>query len=99
MASQEHDRVKGASISTPPEKQLYVICDNYATHKHPKVRRWLAPTRASRTFTPTSASWLKRCVRASAACQSFAAEKSWRIDSQPEKDLASCVLQLLTFFA
>src|SRR6266852_4261191 len=28
--------------ATPPEKQLHLICDNYATHKHPKVQRWLA---------------------------------------------------------
>ena len=27
---------------TPPEKQLHLIADNYATHKHPKVQRWLA---------------------------------------------------------
>jgi hypothetical protein len=27
---------------TPPEKDLHLIVDNYATHKHPKVQRWLA---------------------------------------------------------
>jgi transposase len=27
---------------TPPEKELQLIVDNYATHKHPKVQRWLA---------------------------------------------------------
>src|ERR1700674_906529 len=26
---------------TSPEKDLYLIVDNYATHKHPKVQRWL----------------------------------------------------------
>jgi DDE superfamily endonuclease len=26
-----------------PRRQLHVICDNYATHKHPAVRGWLAP--------------------------------------------------------
>src|SRR6266702_509846 len=26
----------------PEEKQIYLICDNYATHKHPRVQRWLA---------------------------------------------------------
>jgi hypothetical protein len=23
----------------PPDRQLHLICDNYATHKHPKVQR------------------------------------------------------------
>jgi transposase len=33
--------------------------DNYATHKHPKVRAWLARhPRWTFHFTPTSASWL-----------------------------------------
>lgn len=42
-----------------PDKAVHVILDNYATHKHPKVRAWL--TRHPRWtfhFTPTSASWL-----------------------------------------
>jgi transposase len=42
-----------------PRRQLHVICDNYATHKHPVVRGWLAKHRRIRLhFTPTSASWL-----------------------------------------
>jgi hypothetical protein len=27
---------------TPADKQLHLIVDNYATHKHPVVRRWAA---------------------------------------------------------
>ncbi len=43
----------------PAGKIVHVILDNYATHKHPKVRAWLADIRASSsTYTPTSASWL-----------------------------------------
>jgi len=42
-----------------PRRQLHVICDNYATHKHPAVRGWLAEhPRIRLHFTPTSASWL-----------------------------------------
>jgi hypothetical protein len=26
----------------PADRQLHLICDNYATHKHPKVQRWVA---------------------------------------------------------
>src|SRR5215471_16825177 len=41
------------------EKLSTRIVDNYATHKHPKVRAWLAcHPRWTFHFTPTSASWL-----------------------------------------
>src|ERR1700738_1724968 len=43
----------------PAGKTVHAILDNYATHRHPKVRQWL--TRHPRWtfhFTPTSASWL-----------------------------------------
>ena len=44
---------------TPPGKFLHLIVDNYATHKHPKVRAWLVRHPRFRLhFTPTSASWL-----------------------------------------
>ena len=43
----------------PAGKLVHVILDNYATHKHAKVRAWLeAPPRFAFHFTPTSASWL-----------------------------------------
>lgn len=46
-------------VSTPPEKQLHLIVDNYATHKHPAVKRWLSRhPRFHMHFTPTSGSWL-----------------------------------------
>ena len=38
---------------------MHVILDNYAAHKHPKVRAWLdRHPRFTFHFTPTSASWL-----------------------------------------
>jgi len=43
----------------PAGKMVHVILDNYATHKHPKVRDWLARhPRFVFHFTPTSCSWL-----------------------------------------
>ena len=43
----------------PAGKLIHVILDNYATHKHPKVRAWLARhDRWTFHYTPTSASWL-----------------------------------------
>lgn len=45
--------------AVPVGKIIHAILDNYATHKHPKVRRWLANhPRWVFHFTPTSASWL-----------------------------------------
>jgi transposase len=49
---------------TPAEKDLHLIVDNYATHKHPKVQRWLARRpRFHIHFTPTSSSWLNMVER------------------------------------
>lgn len=49
---------------TPPELDLHLIADNYATHKHPKVKRWLARhPRFHMHFTPTSSSWLNLVER------------------------------------
>jgi transposase len=43
----------------PKRKAIHAIVDNYATHKHPQVREWLARhPRWTFHFTPTSASWL-----------------------------------------
>ena len=43
----------------PADKQIHVVLDNYATHKHPKVLAWLARHRRwTFHFTPTAASWL-----------------------------------------
>jgi transposase len=44
---------------TPQELDLHVIVDNYATHKHEKVKRWLKRhPRFHIHFIPTSSSWL-----------------------------------------
>ena len=49
---------------TPKDKDLHLICDNYATHKHPVVQQWLAKhPRFNIHFTPTSASWLNMVER------------------------------------
>ena len=43
----------------PARKFVHVILDNYAVHKHPKVRQWLnRHPRFAFHFTPTSCSWL-----------------------------------------
>ena len=48
----------------PLKKQIHMIVDNYATHKHPKVERWLARhPRFHMHFTPTGCSWLNMVER------------------------------------
>ena len=45
----------------PATLDLHLIMDNYATHKHPKVRAWLAKRpRYHVHFTPTYSSWLNQ---------------------------------------
>src|SRR3954452_25416375 len=42
-----------------PRRRLHVVLDNYHTHKHDDVNRWLAKNpRITLHFTPTSGSWL-----------------------------------------
>lgn len=49
---------------TPPDLALHLIADNYGTHKHPKVKRWLARhPRFHMHFVPTSSSWLNLVER------------------------------------
>ena len=51
--------LNAVEAQVPKRKAIHAIVDNYATHKHPKVRRWLARhPRWTFHFTPTSASWL-----------------------------------------
>ena len=49
---------------TPPELDLHLIVDNYATHKHPNVQKWLRRhPRFHFHFIPTSSSWLNLVER------------------------------------
>ncbi len=50
----------------PQELELHLIVDNYGTHKHPDVLKWLAAPAHARFklhFTPTSSSWLNLVER------------------------------------
>lgn len=49
---------------TPAELELHLIVDNYRTHKHEKVQRWLKRhPRFHMHFIPTSSSWLNMVER------------------------------------
>jgi transposase len=50
--------------SVPKDLAIHVILDNYATHKHANVKKWLARNRRVHFHcTPTSASWLNLVER------------------------------------
>ncbi|MGH7887974.1 MAG: IS630 family transposase [Candidatus Binatia bacterium] len=49
---------------TPSQLDLHLIMDNYATHKHPRVKSWLRRhPRFHIHFIPTSSSWLNMVER------------------------------------
>ena len=48
----------------PAELDIHLVVDNYATHKHPRVKAWIAKhSRYHLHFTPTYASWLNQVER------------------------------------
>jgi len=58
------DFLKQIDAETPAELHLHLIVDNYSTHKHPKVKSWLARhPRFHLHFTPTSSSWMNLVER------------------------------------
>src|SRR3954469_15524333 len=56
--------LKTIDANTPKDLDLHLICDNYATHKTPAIKTWLAAhPRFHLHFTPTSGSWLNLVER------------------------------------
>jgi transposase len=56
--------LKTIDARTPAELDLHLIVDNYATHKHPRVKSWFKRhPRFHPHFTPTSSSWLNMVER------------------------------------
>jgi transposase len=50
--------------SVEPELDVHLVLDNYGTHKHPEVKKWLLQRPRYRLhFTPTSSSWLNQIER------------------------------------
>jgi putative transposase len=50
--------------SVAPDLEIHLILDNYGTHKHPEVKKWLADRPHYHVhFTPTSSSWLNQIER------------------------------------
>jgi transposase len=50
--------------AVPAELDVHLVCDNYATHKTPEIRKWLARNpRFHIHFTPTGSSWINQVER------------------------------------
>ena len=55
------DFLRQIENNVPKNLEVHIIVDNYATHKHPRVKRWFATRpRFHVHFTPTYASWLNQ---------------------------------------
>lgn len=53
--------LKRVDENVPQKLDIHLVLDNYATHKHPAVKRWLAlHPRYHVHYTPTYASWLNQ---------------------------------------
>jgi len=56
--------LKTINRETPKHLDLHLIVDNYATHKHSEVKKWLSRHKRFHIhFTPTSSSWLNLIAR------------------------------------
>ena len=50
--------------TVPAELDIYLVCDNYGTHKTPAIKAWLAKhPRFHMHFTPTGSSWINQVER------------------------------------
>ena len=77
MARHRHQEfirfLNAIEAAVPADKAVHVILDNYAAHKHPKVRAWLdRHPRLTFHFIPTSASWLNAVEASSPSSPSAA---------------------------
>jgi putative transposase len=53
--------LKHIDANVPQDLDVHLVVDNYSTHKHPTVKRWLAAhPRYQIHYTPTYASWLNQ---------------------------------------
>jgi putative transposase len=56
--------LRHVDASVPTDLDVHLVLDNYGTHKHPRVKAWLARRpRYHVHFTPTYASWLNQVER------------------------------------
>jgi hypothetical protein len=77
---------------TPADLDIHIIADNYATHKHPTVTRWLdRHARFHMHYTPTSSSWMNLVARFFRDLTEFITEKSFA----STRELADAIIAFL----
>lgn len=78
---------------TPVELDLHLVIDNYATHKHPKVKNWLKRhPRFQMHFIPTSSSWLNLIER---WFREITAKRIRRGSFHSEKELVQAIMDYI----
>src|ERR1700732_3592453 len=84
--------LKTIDAETPADLDIHIIADNYATHKHPAVTRWLdRHARFHMHYTPTSSSWMNLVERFFRDLTEFITEKSFA----STRDLADAIIAFL----
>ena len=77
---------------SPGDLDIHIIADNYATHKHPQVKKWLERhSRFHMHFTPTSSSWMNLVERFFGDLTAFISEKSFA----STRELADAIITFL----
>src|SRR3954471_11358201 len=84
--------LKTIDEQTPADLHLHIIADNYPTHKHPAVTRWLERhARFHMHYTPTSSSWMNLVERFFRDLTEFITEKSFA----STRELADAIIAFL----
>ena len=84
--------LKTIDDQTPADLDIHIIADNYATHKHPAVTRWLdRHPRFHMHYTPTSSSWMNLVERFFRDLTDFITEKSFA----STRELADAIIAFL----
>jgi transposase len=84
--------LKTIDQETPADLDIHIIADNYATHKHPAVSRWLdRHARFHMHYTPTSSSWMNLVERFFRDLTEFISEKSFA----STRELADAIIAFL----
>src|SRR5207245_9378949 len=74
------------------ELDIHIIADNYATHKHPQVKKWLERHACFHMhYTPTSSSWMNLVERFFGDLTAFISEKSFA----STRELADAIITFL----
>ena len=77
---------------SPLDLDIHIIADNYATHKHPQVNKWLTRhPRFHMHFTPTSSSWMNLVERFFGDLTAFISEQSFA----STRELADAIITFL----